>query len=178
VSSVASRLIDFAQSLERDSSCRPGPTKESAHSCADSADGTGVSRLLGIMSRRHPRRFLVTSLPATALARYLPPIHEESVRRGYRFDAAKLGPARFSGSITGTESQLLYEWKHLRRKLAQLGPAMLRASRSVPVPEQHPLFRIVPGKSGSGREFQANQPERPNQSTLDITDKPALKWAS
>ena len=42
--------------------------------------------------RHHPQllRFQQTSRPAAALAGYLKAVHEESVRRGYHFDAAKL----------------------------------------------------------------------------------------
>ena len=52
--------------------------------------------------RHHPqlRRFLATSRPAAALARYLAAVHEESVRRGYHFDAAKIGPDRFLTNIS------------------------------------------------------------------------------
>ena len=97
--------------------------------------------------RHHPqlRRFLATSRPAAALARYLAAVHEESVRRGYHFDAAKIGPDRFRGSITETQGQLAYEWAHLQHKLARRDPARFRACQSVVLPEPHPLFRIVPG---------------------------------
>lgn len=97
--------------------------------------------------RHHPqlRRFAATPRPAAALARYLAAVHEESVRRGYHFDAAKIGPDRFRGTIPETKGQLLYEWAHLQRKLARRDPARFRASRSIENPEPHPLFRIVPG---------------------------------
>ena len=103
--------------------------------------------------RHHPqlRRFLATPRPAAALARYLVAVHEESVRRGYHFDAKKIGLARFRGSIAETQGQLLYEWAHLQRKLAHRDPARLRANRSVARPEPHPLFRIV---SGEVREWE------------------------
>jgi hypothetical protein len=98
--------------------------------------------------RHHPQlhRFLATGRPAAALASYLTAVHAESVRRGYRFDAAKIGPERFRGRITETRGQLLYEWAHLRRKLARRDPVRFRESRSLVAPEPHPLFRLVPGK--------------------------------
>ncbi len=97
--------------------------------------------------RHHPQlhRFLATPKPAAALASYLAGVHEESVRRGYRFDAAKIGAERFRGSIAETRGQVLYEWEHLRRKLAVRDPARFRSSQSIAAPESHPLFRIVPG---------------------------------
>lgn len=97
--------------------------------------------------RHHPqlRRFLATPRPAPALARYLIAIHAESVRRGYHFDATKIGRKRFRGSISETRGQLACEWAHLQRKLARRDPARFRSNRSVVMPEPHPLFRIVPG---------------------------------
>ena len=98
--------------------------------------------------RHHPQlhRFLATPQPAAALASYLAGVHEESVRRGYRFDAAKIGPARFRGTLPETRGQLLCEWEHLRRKLAVRDPVRFRGSAAIGTPENHPLFRIVPGK--------------------------------
>jgi len=97
--------------------------------------------------RHHPqlRRFLATPRPAAAIARYLAVVHAESVRRGYHFDAAKIGRDRFRGSIAETQGQLLYEWAHLQRKLARRDPARFGASRSLARPEPHPLFRLVAG---------------------------------
>jgi hypothetical protein len=98
--------------------------------------------------RNHPQllRFQATRNPAGALASYLAAVHQESVRRGYRFDACKIGPKRYRGAIRETRGQLMYEWDHLKRKLALRDPARHRASQAVPVPEPHPLFRLVPGK--------------------------------
>ena len=62
----------------------------------------------------------------------------------YHFDAAKIGPDRFRGSIVETKGQLLYEWWHLLRKLALRDPVRFRTSQSVVMPEPHPLFRIIP----------------------------------
>jgi hypothetical protein len=97
--------------------------------------------------RHHPQllRFKATRDPAAALASYLVVVHAESTRRGYLFDGGKIGAKRFRGRITETKGQLIYEWNHLRRKLSARDPASYRASRSVPVPEHHPLFRLVNG---------------------------------
>jgi hypothetical protein len=97
--------------------------------------------------RHHPQllRFQATRKPAAAVASYLAAVHVESVRRGYRFDAAKIGKERFRGRIPETCGQLRYEWEHLKRKLALRDPGRFRASRAVAVPGPHPLFRLVPG---------------------------------
>lgn len=97
--------------------------------------------------RHHPQlsRFQALQNPAAALASYLAAVHEESVRRGYHFDRSKIGRKKFRGRITETRGQLLYEWKHLKGKLAIRDTARYRASRSVPVPEHHPLFHMIDG---------------------------------
>jgi len=41
---------------------------------------------------------------------------------------------------------LLYEWRHLKRKLKQRDPQRLRKFATVKIPDPHPLFKIVPGK--------------------------------
>lgn len=98
--------------------------------------------------RHHPQliRFQAASDPAAALGSYLAVVHEESVRRGYHFDRSKIGAKRFRGRIAETTGQLLYEWKHLKRKLAVRDAARYRVGRAVPVPEHHPLFRLIEGE--------------------------------
>ena len=98
--------------------------------------------------RHHPQliRFVETNHPPAALATYLIAVHEESVRRGYQFDVSKIGRRRFHGRIKETRGQLLYEWRHLKRKLKKRDPKRLRNSASLKTPLPHPLFRVVPGK--------------------------------
>ena len=98
--------------------------------------------------RHHPqlRRFLATLQPVDALASYLAGVHEEAVCRGYHFDAGKIESGRFRGVIEETRGQLLYEWEHLRRKLAVRDAARFEESRTLKLPGHHPLFRIVAGK--------------------------------
>jgi hypothetical protein len=97
--------------------------------------------------RHHPQlfRFQAVRNPAAALASYLAVVHEESVRRGYHFDRSKIRAKRFRGRIAETKGQLLYEWKHLQAKLSVRDAACHRASRSIAVPEHHPLFRLTEG---------------------------------
>jgi hypothetical protein len=44
-----------------------------------------------------------------------------------------------------TDSQLEYEFKHLKRKLKQRDPDRYRQFASEETPQAHPLFRVVPG---------------------------------
>jgi hypothetical protein len=98
--------------------------------------------------KHHPQlqRFSGLANPSAALAGYLMAVHEEAVRRGYRFDASKIGARRSRGKLTETRGQLLYEWRHLKRKLKRRDVKRYRDLLPVKIPTPHPLFSIVPGK--------------------------------
>ncbi len=98
--------------------------------------------------RHHPQliRFKETGNPPGALATYLKAVHDEAVGRSYKFNASKIGRRKFTGKIMETRGQLLYEWRHLKRKLKRRDPERLRELGAVKVPAPHPLFKIVPGK--------------------------------
>ena len=91
-------------------------------------------------------RFAKTGNPPAALAAYLKAIHDEANRRDYHFDETKIGSRRSRGKLTETNGQLLYEWRHLKRKLKQRDPKRFRELTAVKIPAPHPLFRIVSGK--------------------------------
>jgi Pyrimidine dimer DNA glycosylase len=97
--------------------------------------------------RHHPQllRFANTNNPPAALAAYLKAVHEEALQRGYQFNGSKIGRRRFRGKLKETRGQLLYEWRHLKRKLRKRDPKRLRSLTAVKVPVPHPLFRMVPG---------------------------------
>jgi hypothetical protein len=98
--------------------------------------------------KHHPQllRFAGQPDPPAALAAYLKAVHDEAVQRNYKFDARKIGREKFRGKITETRGQLLYEWRHLRRKLKLRDPERSRELAAVKIPAPHPLFKIVPGK--------------------------------
>jgi hypothetical protein len=98
--------------------------------------------------KHHPQliRFYKTANPPAALAGYLAAVHEESVRRGYKFDGSKIGSPRFSGKLKETRGQLAYEWRHLKRKLKLRDPQRHRESLAVKNPAPHPQFRIIAGE--------------------------------
>ena len=98
--------------------------------------------------KHHPqlRRFSRLAHPPAAMAGYLAAVHEEAVRRGYKFDASKIGTRRVRGKLAETRGQLLYEWRHLKRKLKRRDVKRYRDLLLVKIPAPHPLFRIVPGK--------------------------------
>jgi hypothetical protein len=74
--------------------------------------------------KNHPQliRFKSCKNPRSQIANYLRVIHGEAVRRGFRFDKAKLSrPAKIE-KICVTRGQLDYEWIHLKRKLRARAP--------------------------------------------------------
>jgi len=95
----------------------------------------------------HPQlaRFRSCSLPEASIAFYLEAVHAESVRRGWRFDGAKIGAVRRAETIPVTRGQMQFEWAHLGRKLKLRDPAWRERIRGLTRPRSHPLFRIVPG---------------------------------
>ena len=97
--------------------------------------------------RRHPQlaRFRRRPSPVASVAKYLRAVHEESLVRGYRFDAAKISRARDHGTMTVTRGQLRHEWEHLLSKLRARDAEWGRRLEAVRDPRPHPLFRVVPG---------------------------------
>ena len=98
--------------------------------------------------RHHPQlqRFRAHPRPVAALNAYLAEVCEEATRRGYRFDARKIGRARDPRVMPATRGQVAFEWSHLLRKLRRRSPEAARRWRTVSQPVAHPLFRIVRGR--------------------------------
>jgi hypothetical protein len=97
--------------------------------------------------RHHPQlaRFRSRANPVACLNTYLRVIYDESVRRGYRFDATKLGRVLTRRRISETSGQLAYEWAHLRKKLKARAPRKYREVVGTRRPLAHPLFVIRAG---------------------------------
>ena len=97
--------------------------------------------------RHHPQliRFQAHSRPEAAVASYLAVVLEEADHRGYHFNGNKIHKTRSRGKIIETKGQLLYEWRHLKRKLRRREYHKYRALLSIKNPDPHPLFRIISG---------------------------------
>jgi len=95
----------------------------------------------------HPQliRFRETTSPVASIGVYLRGIHDEAVRRGYRFDAGKIFQAGPVEPIEVASGQLDYEWAHLAEKLRLRAPLWLAGLQAAPHPDPHPLFHVVPG---------------------------------
>jgi hypothetical protein len=97
--------------------------------------------------RHHPQleRFRASPDPLAAIGAYLRGVHDEAVRRGYAFDASKLGAGDSPPRLAETRGQLEHEWRHLLAKLELRAPELHRELLVVTDPEPHPLFRLVAG---------------------------------
>ncbi len=95
----------------------------------------------------HPqlRRFREQADACGAIAAYLRAVQLEAVRRGYHFDASKIGHCASGARMTVTRGQLAYELAHLRAKLAARDAEAFRRIAEVEEPEPHPLFDVVAG---------------------------------
>ena len=97
--------------------------------------------------RHHPQlaRFLAQRNPSGAIAAYLREVQREAVRRGYHFDATKIGRASRM-RLTVTRGQLAYELAHLRTKLAERDAEALQRIAGLRKADPHPLFDVVSGE--------------------------------
>lgn len=96
---------------------------------------------------RHPQlaRFRALPDPVGVMAAYLTVLAKEAGRRGYAFDLSKISTPPFAGKLVETRGQLLFEWRHLKRKLRGRSPRLYRECCGLACPSPNPLFRIVPG---------------------------------
>jgi len=97
--------------------------------------------------RRHPQldRFKAHPHPRRAIAQYLCGVHDESVRRGYRFDRTKIGRGRSHVRMPIPRSALRAEFDWLLTKLRRRSPSLYRALRGERRVRCHASFRIVNG---------------------------------
>jgi hypothetical protein len=97
--------------------------------------------------KHHPQlaRFFASTNPRKLIAAYLRQVHLEAVRRGYHFDAKKIGRTGTIEPLAVTQGQICYEWAHLTSKLNARAPLWLGQLGVVKVPEAHPLFRVIVG---------------------------------
>ncbi len=97
--------------------------------------------------QHHPQleRFRGAPSPEGSIAEYLRAVHDESLRRGYRFDATKVGPRGDAAPIVVTRGQLDFEWRHLMTKLRTRSPELYERLRDAGPPDAHPLFVVTDG---------------------------------
>lgn len=95
----------------------------------------------------HPQleRFRAWPEPIVMLDTYLLAILREARRRGFAFDASRIGPRFTDQKMTVTAGQLEYEWQHLLGKLKRRAPAHYEKVVARTGLIAHPLFEVVPG---------------------------------
>src|SRR5690348_4205652 len=87
--------------------------------------------------KHHPqlKRFKECRNPRAAIATYLREVQVEASRRGYNFDAKKIGRGKVRAkSLKVTRGQLQYEWAHLRRKLKTRDPKRRKEHARIKIP--------------------------------------------
>lgn len=96
---------------------------------------------------RHPQllRFRASKYPERAISSYLHFIWKEAQRRGYSFDAQKIGFVGRISKIPVTRGQIAYERRWLCRKLKVRDPGRCRKLERAGRVVAHPLFKTVPG---------------------------------
>jgi hypothetical protein len=97
--------------------------------------------------RDHPQlvRFKASSRPSAAIASYLRGVLAEADRRGYRFDATRIGRAATVAQIPVGHGQLEFELRHLREKLRKRDAEWLKQLGTKPQLMTHPLFIVSSG---------------------------------
>lgn len=98
--------------------------------------------------RHHPQldRFRASADSLAAIGRYLSEVRAEASRRGYSFDALKIGVGGETVSpIAVTRGQVEYEWALFKKKAAARDGAAFERISSIAFPDVHPLFRLVAG---------------------------------
>lgn len=97
----------------------------------------------------HPQllRFQETRDPVQTMDFYLKAVHDESIRRGYKFDPGKISPvqSRPFPCILLPDKQLEYEFSHLLNKLRRRSPRQYSLLHQTGPILPHPLFQIIPG---------------------------------
>ncbi len=98
--------------------------------------------------KNHPQlnRFKEHASPQRAIAAYLKSVCDEAERRGYSFDAAKVGRRRTNRKISVTRGQIQYEFEWLCRKLRKRSPKQYREIISAKPLRPHPFFKVVKGR--------------------------------
>jgi hypothetical protein len=97
--------------------------------------------------KHHPQltRFIEAPAPRKYIAAYLRQVHVEALRRGYNFDARKIGRSGDLKPVTVTTGQLRHERSHVLKKLAARAPSWRHEVPGINRLDPHPLFRVVPG---------------------------------
>ena len=97
--------------------------------------------------KNHPQleRFKKQDDPVLAVDTYLLHVYNESKKRNYNFKREKIGFKFIQSEIEVTRGQMLYEFKHLKRKLEVRDHGRYETLQKVDFPRPNPVFEVVEG---------------------------------
>ncbi len=97
--------------------------------------------------KNHPQleRFKKQDDPVLMIDTYLLNVYNESKKRKYNFKRDKIGFKFSDSKIEVTEGQMLYELKHLKRKLMLRDFKRYETLMKVVFPRPNPVFKVVNG---------------------------------
>ncbi|MCX6350561.1 MAG: pyrimidine dimer DNA glycosylase/endonuclease V [Bacteroidetes bacterium] len=97
--------------------------------------------------KNHPQlnRFKAAINPVDAINYYLNFLYQEAKARGYNFDKTKFNPKAKHPQLTVTVGQILYEFDHLKKKLAIRDIPQFKEIESLEILLPHPIFKVIDG---------------------------------
>jgi hypothetical protein len=105
--------------------------------------------LLGLKKgySNHPQleRFKKQEDPIPFIDKYLLAVYEESIKRNYNFNREKFGLNFTDSKIDVTDGQIVYEFKHLKRKLKIRDTDKYNELKKVEFPDINPVFKVIKG---------------------------------
>jgi hypothetical protein len=105
--------------------------------------------LLGIKKGyfNHPQleRFKKQENSVLFIDTYLLNVYNESITRNYNFNREKFGLNFTDSKIDVTDGQILYEFKHLKRKLKIRDIYKYDELNEIKFPDVNPVFKVVKG---------------------------------
>lgn len=109
--------------------------------------------------KNHPQliRFKNQKEPLHFLDTYLNYIYLEAADRGYNFNQDKIGTEIIEEQITVTQGQMLYELKHLLKKLKYRDIDQYQQLKQIDLPLPNPIFKVIPGDIEPWEELKAEQ---------------------
>ena len=90
-------------------------------------------------------------------------VYREASRRGYLFDATKIGRRCTKRPIPVACGQIRYERGHLLKKLFVRDPDAYRSLKEILAPEPHPIFKPIAGDVEAWEKFPADGKRRTNR---------------
>ena len=106
----------------------------------------------------HPQLQRFRKKSISVIDEYLRAVYDESLARGYTFNARKIGPSFSKSLLAVSRDQLQFEWNHLKSKLRKRDRARYRMLAKISQPKAHPMFKVVAGKIAPWERSADNRP--------------------